>query len=87
MAAGEASVDICSLLGLEMICVVPVGWPRIWAGEVECWDGGGLGEVLMTSGKRGRRGSLALQTSIRLGNGFGKNGLALRESVRTYSVQ
>ena len=27
MAAGEASVDICSLLGLEMVCVVPVDFP------------------------------------------------------------
>lgn len=30
MAAGEASVDICSLLGLEMVCVAPVGWPWVW---------------------------------------------------------
>ena len=27
MAAGEASGDICSLLGLELVCVVPAGFP------------------------------------------------------------
>jgi hypothetical protein len=44
MAAGEASVDICSLLGLEMGLCGPcwlaedLGWRKF-----ECWDGGGLG--------------------------------------------
>lgn len=72
MAAGEASVDICSLLGLEMVCVVPVGWPRDlgWR-KLECWESYcGMEEdwvVLITSGKRGRRRGPSVQTSIRLG--------------------
>jgi hypothetical protein len=38
MAAGEASGDICSLLGLELVCVVPAGWPRIWLDGVDSVD-------------------------------------------------
>lgn len=51
MAAGEASVDICSLLGLELVCVVPVDFPcwqaRVW---LEGWRAEWI--VLITSGKQ-----------------------------------
>ena len=51
MAAGEASGDICSLLGLELICVVPAGFP---AGKPWSWLEGWMEwMVLITSGKRG----------------------------------
>jgi hypothetical protein len=86
MAAGEASVDICSLLGLEIVCVVPVGWPRVWAGgssSAGMEDWGGVDDQR----EAWQKGGPSAQTSIRLGNGSGKNGLGLRESVRTYSVQ
>jgi len=64
MAAGEASVDICSLLGLELVCVVPVDFP---VGRRGFWLGGGWRAewtVLITSGKqqawqRGGLGALA----------------------------
>jgi hypothetical protein len=49
-------------------------------GEVECWDEEDW-VVLITSGKRGRRGGASVQMSIRLGDGFGNNGLGLRELV------
>jgi len=49
MAAGEASGDICSLLGLELICVVPAGFP---AGKPWSWLEGWMEwMVLITSGK------------------------------------
>jgi hypothetical protein len=50
MAAGEASGDICSLLGLELICVVPAGFP---AGKPWSWLEGWMEwMVLITSGKQ-----------------------------------
>ena len=61
MAAGEASVDICSLLGLAMVCVVPAG-----GGAGKGWGGRFGWTLFITSGTRGRgEGGLVQKANVK----------------------